>query len=268
MVFEVADIYHFLCQIQSTKTSISIHQLCSWKDISQVTGLAVMERSGDLSLPQVYFLFSSFWGTVSCDVKTGPQHPLHHGRHLNPFPLLAFYTTFTAAQVFNTDQSLLLFCSFITTSFLLFFSLHLILFSFTCIVACPHSLLFFTLHPAMLLPLLSCRLVYLSPPLFFLSSLFPLFPPLCFPPPPSFVFIICWRVECGRMLVICWADCIGHAWMIPNLVPNILSLWVMTLIITNGGWWISGNSWVFYELHHTTVVGALKGNWISFVVPV
>lgn len=56
-----------------------------------------MERSEDLSLPRVYFLFSGF-----CDVKAGPQPLLHHGRHLNQFPLLASYTTFTAAQVFNT----------------------------------------------------------------------------------------------------------------------------------------------------------------------
>lgn len=65
-------------------------------------------------------VFSLLW-CVSCDVEAGLQPPLHHGRHLNPFPLLAFYTAFTAAQVFNIDQSLLLSPSFITTSFLLFF---------------------------------------------------------------------------------------------------------------------------------------------------
>lgn len=221
---------------------ISSHQLCSQKHISLVSGWQLWKG-------QEICLFSGFWGTVSCDVKTGPQHLLHHSRHLNPFPLLAFYTTFTAAQVFNTDQSLLLFCSFITSSFLLFFSLYLILFPFTCAIAGSHSLLSYTS---------SCnassspcsRLVYPSPALLFPSPLLPLFSPtLCFPPPPPFIFIICWRVECGRMLVICWADCIGHAWVIPNVVPNILSLWVMTLIITNGGWWIFRNSWAFHELH-------------------
>lgn len=53
---------------------------------------------------------------VSGDVKAGPRLPLHHSRHLNPFALVAFYSAFTAAQVFNIDQSLLLFSSFITSS--------------------------------------------------------------------------------------------------------------------------------------------------------
>lgn len=93
------------------------------------------------------------------------------------------------------------------------------------------------------------------------------YPRLFLPPrprPPSFLFIICWRAECGRMLVIWRSDCIGHAWMIPNLVPNILSLWVMTLIITNGGWWIPGASGGFCELLRAGITrGALKGgNWI------
>ena len=119
--------------------------------LGRFQALAVMERSGDLSLLQVYFLSSGFWGTVSCDVKAGPQPPLHHCRHLNPFPLLAFYTTFTAAQVFNTDQSLLLSSSFITPSFLLFFFP-------------PHPFLFYLYFS-------SSRPVYLSLPHFFLSPL-------------------------------------------------------------------------------------------------
>lgn len=71
-------------------------------------------------------VFSLPWFVRSSDVIAGPQPPLHHGRHLNQFPLLASYSTFTAAQVFNTDQSLLLTPSFITASFLLFSSfLHI-----------------------------------------------------------------------------------------------------------------------------------------------
>lgn len=124
----------------SPKTSISSYQSCPQRSISQVLGPAVMERSGDLSLPRVYFLFYGFRGTVSSDVKARLQPPLHHGRHLNLFPLLVFFTAFTAAQVFNTDQSLLLSPSFITTYFLLFFSFLLILFSFTCTVTWLHSM--------------------------------------------------------------------------------------------------------------------------------
>lgn len=267
MVFQLQQVTFIIFFVKfsysSPKTSSRTHQSCPQRGISQVPGLAVMERSGDLSLPQVYFVFSGFWGTVSCDVKAGPQPPLHHGRHLNPFPLLAFYTTFTAAQVFNTDQSLLLSPSFITTSFLLFCSFLLIRFSFTVSAFTPCV-------PTMLLPLSSSRPVYLSlPPFFFLSPLLAV-PPLShsiFLPPPSLVFIICWRAECGRMLVIWRSDCIGHAWMIPNLVPNILSLWVMTLIITNGGWWIPGTSWVFHELHFDGMTGALRRKLDFFVFP-
>lgn len=112
-----------------------------------------MERSGDLSLPQVYFPFYGFWGTVSSDVKARLQPPLHHGRHLNLFPLLVFFTTFTAAQVFNTDQSVLLSPSFITTYFLLFFSFLFILFFFTCTVTWLHSMFsYFILLCLLLLP--------------------------------------------------------------------------------------------------------------------
>lgn len=85
----------------SPETSSRIHQSCARRSISQVPGPAVMERSGDLSLPQVHFLFSGFWGTVSCDGKARPQPPLHHDRHLNPFPLLAFYTTFYSSTGFQ-----------------------------------------------------------------------------------------------------------------------------------------------------------------------
>lgn len=143
MVFQVQEVTLIIFFVKfihsSPKTRSGIHQSCPQRGISRVSDLVVRERSGDLSLPQVYFLSSGFSGTVSRDVKAGPQPPLHHGRHLNPFPRFAFYTTFTAAQVFNADQSLPLSPSFITTSFLLFFSSLLILFSF--IVACHHSLL-------------------------------------------------------------------------------------------------------------------------------
>lgn len=183
MVFQLQQVTFIIFFVKfsysSPKTSSRTHQSCPQRGISQVPGLAVMERSGDLSLPQVYFVFSGFWGTVSCDVKAGPQPPLHHGRHLNPFPLLAFYTTFTAAQVFNTDQSLLLSPSFITTSFLLFCSLLLIRFSFTVSAFTPCV-------PTMLLPLSSSRPVYLSlPPFFFPLTSFsrPSSFPLHFPSP-------------------------------------------------------------------------------------
>lgn len=52
---------------------------------------------------------------MSSDAKAGQWPALHHGRHLNPFALRAFYAALTAAQVFNTDQSLLLLSSFITS---------------------------------------------------------------------------------------------------------------------------------------------------------
>lgn len=171
--------------MNSPKTSISIHQTRSHKGISQVRGLQLWKGQGIC----LFFvcIFSSL--SVSCDVKTGPQRPLHHGRHLNTFPLLAFYNTFTAAHVFSTDQSLLLSRSFITTSFLLFFFFLFILSSFTWTDACPHS--------ALLSCTSSCNAsssprqqIALSLPQFFLTPLFPLFPPLCFHPH-TFVFIIC-----------------------------------------------------------------------------
>lgn len=56
-----------------------------------------------------------FQGPVSGDAEAGPRPPLHHSRHLNPFVLVAFSGTVTAAQLFNIDQSLLLSSSFITS---------------------------------------------------------------------------------------------------------------------------------------------------------
>lgn len=46
--------------------------------------------------------------------------PLHHGGHQSSFPRFTFHT-FRAAQVFNTDQSQPLSCSFITRPQLFFF---------------------------------------------------------------------------------------------------------------------------------------------------
>lgn len=41
-----------------------------------------------------FFLCRGLCETVSRDVKVGPQPPLHHGRHINPFPLLDFFFLF------------------------------------------------------------------------------------------------------------------------------------------------------------------------------
>ncbi len=144
---------------------------------------------------------------------------------------------------------------------MLFFSFLLILFSF--VVICHHSLLsynaFFLLSSSrpVCLSLLQLLLSPLSP--------FPLLTHSLFLSPPSLVFIICWRAECGRMLVIWPSDCIGHGWMIPNLVPKILSLWVVTLVITNGGWYIPGTTWEFHELHRARVTQTLRRRF-SFLV--
>lgn len=40
--------------------------------LAKVQSWLLRERSGDLSLPQVYFLVSGFWGAASSDVKAGP----------------------------------------------------------------------------------------------------------------------------------------------------------------------------------------------------
>lgn len=120
-----------------SELALGLHQSCPRRGspFGQAPGPALIQRSGDLSLPQVHFFsFSVSEEQGAAMLEPGPQPPLHHDRHLNLFPLLGFYTTFTAAQVFNSDQSLLLSPSFITLSFKLFFFFFpflLILFSFT-----------------------------------------------------------------------------------------------------------------------------------------
>lgn len=70
-------------------------------------------KGQEICLPAGMFSVLVLPRPVSGDVKAGLS--LHHSRHLNPFALVAFYSAFTAAQVFNIDQSPLLSSSFITS---------------------------------------------------------------------------------------------------------------------------------------------------------
>ena len=93
--------------------------------------LADPERSVYLSTTEVNLHFFAFPEAVSCSVEPWPQPLLHHVRHLNrssdhhPTTITAasfFSSTFTAAQLFNTNQSQPTCASFITIAFSSFFS--------------------------------------------------------------------------------------------------------------------------------------------------
>lgn len=76
----------------SSETSIRIHQSCPQRDISQVPRSWLLRKGQEICLVLlkcIFFLLCFSEEQWAVMVKAGPQPPLHHGRHLNPFPLLA-----------------------------------------------------------------------------------------------------------------------------------------------------------------------------------
>lgn len=215
-----------------------------------------MERSGDLSLPQVYFpllWFSEEQWAVMLKPVPASTPSWQTSQSVSTVSLLYHVYSSTDFQYRSVTAPFLFIHHYLLPAIFLFPPHPFLLYSY--LPSLPASLQCF------LIPLSGSKPVHLP-----LPQLCLFFPTLIFasPLPPFQLFIICWRAERRRMLVIWCSDCIGHAWMLPNLVPNILSLWVMTLIITNGGWWIPGTSWVFHELHR----GRNWASLFSYVVTI